>query len=214
MKNITIFLLCTSLFACQSQSKKKNEQENKKVIMNIDKNHEIATFAGGCFWCTEAIFLEMKGVQSVMPGYIGGAKENPTYEEVCTGTTGHAEAIQILFDPQQVAFETLLEIFFATHDPTTLNAQGADVGTQYRSEVFYHNKNQKEITENYILQLSDAKTYNSPIVTFVSEASKFYPAEDYHKNYYNLNKSQSYCNFVITPKVEKAKKLFANKIKN
>jgi peptide-methionine (S)-S-oxide reductase len=212
MKQFSFLLVCLSLFACQSQNKNKVQSQNKKTTMNLNENQEMATFAGGCFWCTEAIFLEIKGVQSVLPGYIGGTKENPTYQEVCTGNTGHAEAIQIVFDPKVVTFETLLEIFFATHDPTTLNAQGADVGTQYRSEVFYHNDSQKKITEDYIIQLSTAKTFGMPIVTAISQATKFYVAEDYHKNYYNLNKSQSYCNYVITPKVEKARKLFSNKI--
>lgn len=146
-------------------------------------NKSIATFAGGCFWCTEAVFLQLKGVESVVSGYIGGTVENPTYQQICTGTTGHAEAIQITYDEDLIAFETLLEVFFATHNPTTLNRQGADVGTQYRSEVFYHSDNQKLLAEAYIQQLEEARVFDSPIVTQLSPVSKFYPAEPYHQNY-------------------------------
>ena len=181
--------------------------------MDVPKDLEVATFGGGCFWCTEAIFLELEGVKSVVSGYTGGTVANPSYEEVSSGSTGHAEATQITFDPKKISFEELLEVFFATHDPTTLNRQGADVGTQYRSEVFYHNVAQKKATEDYIAQLTAAYTYNSPIVTKVSPAQVFYKAEDYHQNYYNQNKNQSYCHYVITPKVEKVRHTFAKKLK-
>ena len=181
--------------------------------MEIQKEMEIATFAGGCFWCTEAVFLELKGVQSVVSGYIGGETLNPTYEEICNGDTGHAEAIQIIFDPKTIRFGELLEIFFATHDPTTLNRQGNDIGTQYRSEIFYHNEEQKKLSEAYIALMTKENTFGKPIVTQVSPASKFYEAEKYHQNYYNQNKTQGYCSFVITPKIEKLKKVYHDKLK-
>ncbi|WP_291117446.1 peptide-methionine (S)-S-oxide reductase MsrA [Flavobacterium sp. UBA6135] len=174
---------------------------------------EIATLAGGCFWCTEAVFLELEGVKKVVSGYIGGILENPTYKDIGTGTTGHAEAIQISFDPKVISFGELLEIFFATHDPTTLNRQGNDIGTQYRSEIFYYNDQQKEISEDYIDLMTSEKTFLNPIVTRISPASKFYEAEEYHQNYYNLNKTQSYCSYVITPKIEKLKKNYKSRLK-
>jgi len=175
---------------------------------------ETATFAGGCFWCTEAIFLELDGVVSIKPGYTGGKRPNPTYEQVSSGATGHAEAVEIRFDPSKVSYEELLQVFFATHDPTTLNRQGADVGTQYRSEIFYHSPEQKAAAENYIARLVEENTFGKPIVTALSPAQTFYVAEDYHQNYYNRNKDQSYCHFVITPKVEKVRKLYKDKLKH
>jgi peptide-methionine (S)-S-oxide reductase len=174
---------------------------------------EIATFAGGCFWCTEAVFLEIKGVEKVVSGYIGGKTKNPTYKDICTGETGHAEAIQITYNPKEVAYEDLLEIFFGTHDPTTLNRQGADVGTQYRSEIFYHSEAQKVKAENYIELLVKEKLYDKSIVTKISSATQFYPAEDYHQNYYNQNSSQGYCQMVIAPKLEKLHKYYKSKLK-
>lgn len=182
--------------------------------MGLQEGMEVATFAGGCFWCTEAVFLELKGVKSVVPGYIGGKTVNPTYKEICGGETGHAEAIEITFDPNEMAFGELLEIFFATHDPTTLNRQGNDVGTQYRSEIFYHNEKQKKISEGYIDLMTKENTFGKTVVTKVSAASKFYVAEDYHKNYYNDNKSQGYCSYIITPKIDKLKKLYGDKLKS
>ncbi|WP_298153091.1 peptide-methionine (S)-S-oxide reductase MsrA [Flavobacterium sp.] len=181
--------------------------------MDIQDGMEVATFAGGCFWCTEAIFLELDGVKSVVSGYTGGARANPTYEQVSSGATGHAEATQITFDPTKVSFGELLEVFFATHDPTTLNRQGNDVGTQYRSEIFYHSDAQKKTAEDYIAQLTASKTFSDPIVTKVSPAAVFYAAEDYHQNYYNQNKGQSYCHYVITPKVDKVRTKFKDKLK-
>lgn len=182
----------------------------------MQNQDEIATFAGGCFWCTEALFLDLKGVQTVTSGYIGGKTLNPTYKEICTGMTGHAEAVEIVFNPEIISFGELLELFFATHNPTTLNRQGADVGTQYRSEVFYHNEIQKEITLNYIALLTAEKTFGTDkkIFTKVSPAVKFYVAEAYHQNYYNQNQSQGYCSFVITPKIDKLKKLYKDKLKH
>jgi peptide-methionine (S)-S-oxide reductase len=174
---------------------------------------EVATFAGGCFWCTEAVFLEIKGVEKVVSGYIGGKTKNPTYKDICTGETGHAEAIQITYNPKEVAYEDLLEVFFGTHDPTTLNRQGADVGTQYRSEIFYHSEAQKVKAENYIELLVKEKLYDKSIVTKISSATQFYPAENYHQNYYNQNSSQGYCQMVIAPKLEKLHKYYKSKLK-
>ena len=181
--------------------------------METKQNYEIATFAGGCFWCTEAVFLELEGVKAVVSGYIGGLTKNPTYKEICNGDTGHAEAIAITFDPNIISFGELLEVFFATHDPTTLNRQGNDVGTQYRSEIFYHNENQKALSLDYISLLNAQNTFGKPVVTKVASATVFYPAENYHSNYYNTNKEQSYCSYVITPKITKLKKNFADKLK-
>lgn len=180
----------------------------------MEEGMEVATFAGGCFWCTEAVFLELNGVKTVVSGYIGGETINPTYAAICNGDTGHAEAIQITFDPNKISFGELLEIFFATHDPTTLNRQGNDVGTQYRSEIFYNNENQKDLAKAYIDLMTKENTFGKPIVTTVSPATLFYEAEDYHQNYYNQNKLQGYCNYVITPKVEKLKEIFKDKLKN
>ena len=181
--------------------------------MELQNELEVATFAGGCFWCTEAVFLELDGVKKVVSGYIGGKTINPTYKDICNGDTGHAEAIQIIFDPNRISFGQLLEIFFATHDPTTLNRQGNDIGTQYRSEIFYNNEAQKQISEGYIDLMSKENTFGKPIVTKVSAASKFYEAEDYHQNYYNQNKEQGYCSYIITPKIEKLQKVYKDKLK-
>lgn len=178
----------------------------------MDKK-EIATFGNGCFWCTEAIFAKLNGVQSVVVGYTGGSTENPTYEEVCNGETGHAEVTQITYNPDIISFSDLLEVFWQTHDPTTLNRQGNDVGTQYRSAIFYHNDNQKSIAEEYISKLTEAGIFDNPIVTEITELEAFYPAENYHQDYYENNKSQPYCSFVITPKIEKFKKVFMDKLK-
>lgn len=180
----------------------------------MNNESQIATFGAGCFWCTEAVFLNVKGVSKVVSGYEGGRVKNPSYREVCTGETGHAEVTQITFDPSKVSFEELLEVFWNTHDPTTLNRQGNDEGTQYRSVVFYHNAEQKRIAEAYKKQLDASHVYKTPIVTEITAASTFYPAEDYHQNYYALNPNQGYCQYVIRPKVEKFKKQFAAKLKN
>lgn len=174
---------------------------------------ETATFAGGCFWCTEAVFLRLDGVKRVVSGYTGGKTVNPTYKEICTGETNHAEAIQITFNPQKLAFGELLEIFFATHDPTTLNRQGNDVGTQYRSEIFYHDERQRELSEAYIKLLNDENTFGKKVVTKLSAAGVFYPAEDYHQNFFSRNPDQPYCNFAIPPKIAKLEAKFADKLK-
>lgn len=167
-----------------------------------------ATFAGGCFWCTEAVYAELDGVGAVTSGYIGGSVPNPTYQQVCGGLTGHAEAVQIEYDPRKVSFEQLLEVFFATHDPTTRNRQGADVGTQYRSGIFFHDAEQKRIAEQVIARLDAARAFPAPIVTEVTEASIFYPAEDYHQDYFANNPAQGYCRAVVAPKVAKVRKVF------
>jgi peptide-methionine (S)-S-oxide reductase len=174
---------------------------------------EIATLAGGCFWCLEAVFDDMKGVESVESGYMGGKAANPTYEEVCSGQTGHAEVIQLTFDPSAVSFREILEVFFVIHDPTTLNRQGNDVGTQYRSAVFYHSPEQKATAEQVIANLNSARIYDDPIVTEVAAASKFYLAEDYHQEYYRRNPGQPYCAYVVRPKVAKFRKHFLEKLK-
>lgn len=183
------------------------------AMTGTTKNLEKATLGGGCFWCTEAVYLELKGVVDVKPGYSGGDVKNPTYKEVCTGTTGHAEVVQITFDADVVSFIDILEVFFMTHDPTTLNRQGNDVGPQYRSVIFYHNENQKEVAEKVIKLFEEEKVYDKPIVTKVEPFKEFYVAEDYHQNYYNRNKSQGYCQFIITPKLEKFRKIFKDQLK-
>jgi len=178
-----------------------------------NNNWELATLGGGCFWCTEAILLEVKGVEKVVSGYSGGnAPGKPTYREICSGRTGHAEVIQVSFDPAVISFRDLLIIFMTTHDPTTLNRQGADIGTQYRSVIFYHNPNQKTVAEEVLSEMSSY--YESPVVTELSPLKIFYEAEDYHQDYYRNNKSQGYCNFVITPKLAKLRKMHAGRLKS
>ena len=214
MKTFFVFLVVLSTVSCQSKEKSLTVEKNEQnKTMSEQKGLEVATLAGGCFWCTEALFLELKGVKKVVSGYIGGTTKNPTYEEVCSGYTGHAEAIEITFNPNEISFEDILEVFFATHDPTTLNRQGADVGTQYRSEVFYHGENQKKAAENFIKLLNDQNIFGKKVVTKISEATVFYPAEDYHQNYYNRNKNQGYCMAVISPKLDKLRKNYQSKLK-
>ncbi len=180
---------------------------------NKMKELETATLGSGCFWCTEAFFLRVKGIESVVSGYSGGKVKNPTYREVTTGLTGHAEVVQIKFDPQVITYAEVLEIFWNTHDPTTLNKQGADEGTQYRSVVFYHTEAQKKTAEAYKIQLDKSGAFKNPIVTEITAFKEFYKAEDYHQNYYALNPNQGYCQYVIRPKVEKFNKQFASKLK-
>lgn len=174
---------------------------------------DTATFGAGCFWCVEAVFQRLDGVEKVVSGYMGGAVKNPTYREVCTGETGHAEVCQIIYNPQKISFVELLEVFWQTHDPTTLNRQGADAGTQYRSAVFYHTAEQKKLAEEYKQKLNSAKIWTDPIVTEITVAAPFYKAEDYHQNYFNDNGYQPYCSVVIRPKVEKFEKVFKQKLK-
>lgn len=182
-------------------------------FMGNSDNLEKATFGSGCFWCTEAVFQRLKGVKSVTSGYSGGTVENPTYKQVCSGNTGHAEVIQVEYDPEVIPYEKLLEVFWKTHDPTTLNRQGADVGTQYRSVIFYHNEHQKKLAEEYKKKLEEAEIYDDPIVTEITKFDKFYEAEDYHQDYYNENQNQPYCSFVITPKLKKFEEVFENLLK-
>ena len=177
------------------------------------KGGELATLGGGCFWCLEAVFDQVKGVESVESGYMGGGRPNPTYEAVCTGTTGYAEIIQIRFDPSVISFGELLEIFFGTHDPTTLNRQGNDSGTQYRSAIFYHSPEQETTAKGMIEQLTKDKIFDSPIVTEVVPASTFYMAERYHQEYFVQNPSQPYCAYLISPKIAKFRKQFTDKLK-
>jgi peptide-methionine (S)-S-oxide reductase len=181
--------------------------------MDEKRETRLATFGNGCFWCSEAIFQRLNGVEKAVPGYSGGYRENPTYEQVCTGTTGHAESIQITYDPARVSYDQLLEVFWKTHDPTTLNRQGDDVGTQYRSVIFYHDAEQKRLAEAYKGKLEAEHIWNRPIVTEIMPFARFWPAEDYHQNYYNNNTSKGYCSLVITPKVEKFRKIFKDRLK-
>lgn len=173
---------------------------------------ETATFGNGCFWCTEAVFQRLKGVKSVQSGYAGGHVDHPSYEQVCLGDTGHAEAIQITYDPTEITFDELLEVFWKTHDPTTLNRQGNDVGTQYRSAIFYHNDQQRKLAEEYKKKLDAEGIWKDPIVTEITPFTNFFPAENYHRDYYNKNGYQPYCVFVIKPKLEKLEKLFRKKL--
>ena len=180
---------------------------------NSTKSPALATFGGGCFWCTEAVFEQLKGVLAVTPGYSGGNTVNPSYREVCTGLTGHAEVSQILFDSTIITYSELLEVFWTAHDPTTLNRQGADHGTQYRSVIFYHNNNQKELAESYKKKLNDEKAYPDPVITEIGPIKVFYKAEDYHQEYFDKNGDAPYCQLVILPKVEKVRKIFKEKLK-
>ena len=210
----------TAMAAVWAQSSEKSGAQvlapkplKAKVKMDTNMNLEKATFGGGCFWCTEAVYQELQGVHSVTSGYSGGKKENPTYEEVCSGFTGHAEVIQVEFDPSRTSFADLLEVFWRTHDPTTLNRQGADVGTQYRSVIFYHSEEQKQVAEELRSKLDASGAYADPIVTEISPLEKFYAAEKYHQDYYRQNSGQGYCRAVIAPKLSKFRKAFESKLK-
>jgi peptide-methionine (S)-S-oxide reductase len=177
------------------------------------KNLETATLAAGCFWCVEAVFDDLRGVEDVVSGYSGGQTENPTYQEVCSEKTGHAEVVQIRFDPEEISYDDILHVFFAVHDPTTLNRQGNDIGTSYRSAIFYHNDEQKRIAEEVIDKLDDANIWDEPIVTEVAEFTNFYPAEGYHQEYFANNPTQPYCAAVVAPKVAKFRKMFVDRLK-
>jgi peptide-methionine (S)-S-oxide reductase len=200
-------VLILSIISCQSKELKQAPMTNDSNIEK-DSSYETATFGAGCFWCVEAVFLQINGVKSVVSGYSGGSVKNPTYKEICTGLTGHAEVCQIVYDPKVVSYATLLQAFFLSHDPTTLNRQGNDVGTQYRSVIYYHNKDQKQLSEQIKKELDASGAFNQPIVTEISPLGIFYQAEDYHQNYYNQNDNQPYCQFVIKPKLEKFEKVF------
>jgi peptide-methionine (S)-S-oxide reductase len=216
MKIMGIYILALSLAislgSCSETTSQSNYMMNDSTIP-AGTVTDTATFATGCFWCTEAIFQELKGVLKATSGYSGGTVANPSYEEVCTGNTGHAECLQIIYDPKVISFDELLEVFWESHDPTSLNRQGNDVGTQYRSAIFYHNPEQKQKAEHYKAELDKSGAYNKPVVTEITPFKTFYPAENYHQNYYNLHGSQPYCTFVIRPKVEKFEKVFKNKLK-
>ncbi|HEX6224192.1 MAG TPA: peptide-methionine (S)-S-oxide reductase MsrA [Chryseolinea sp.] len=211
---LTILSFLLLALAGNSQKEVSNNHTQKMTNLESNPGLQVATFASGCFWCTEAIFQNVDGVEKVVSGYMGGKVKNPSYKEVCTGQTGHAEVIQVSYDPNKVTYDELLEIFWKTHDPTTLNRQGADVGTQYRSAIFYHTEEQKQLAEKYKKKLTEAEVFDQPIVTEITSASVFYKAEDYHQNYYNLNGNAPYCAMVIQPKVEKFKKVFKEKLKN
>jgi len=208
----TTLLIMISFISC-NESKSQANEEMKNIMNDKNPNLETATFGSGCFWCTEAIFERVNGVIAVVSGYSGGTVEDPSYKEVCDGTTGHAECTQITFDSSVISYDELLEIFWKTLDPTTLNKQGNDVGTQYRSVIFYHNDAQKQKAEFYKNKLIEEKIWDKPIVTEITKFDKFYPAEDYHQEYYDNNPNQGYCSFVITPKVEKFEKIFKDKLK-
>lgn len=213
---IILLILCAG---CAGKQKEISNEvsEEKQIEKPMEKKDstglDTATFGAGCFWCVEAIFLEVKGVHSVKSGYAGGKKKNPTYEEICSGSTGHAEVTQIIYDPTITSFKELLEVFWEIHDPTTLNKQGNDVGPQYRSAVFYHNLTQKEGAEFYKKKLNEEKAYSKPVITEVSPMTKFYRAEDYHQDYYKNNSSQTYCVYVIRPKLDKFRLAFKHKLK-
>ena len=209
MKKIILVLIVLGLGLSETKAQStftKKNQMNKKI--------ETATLANGCFWCTEAIFQRLKGVESVTSGFSGGNIKNPAYREVITGRTGHAEAIEIKFNATIISFQEILDVFISNHDPTTLNRQGYDVGTQYRSAIFYHSEEQKNIAENFIKELTNAKVFDAKIVTEVTEFTSFYKAEDYHQDYYNNNKTQGYCVAVINPKLEKFIKKYKAKLKD
>ena len=197
------------LFICFSACAQNTNSKPNKINMT---NIETITLGSGCFWCTEAFFQRLKGVVKVTSGYSGGFVDNPTYEQVCDKTTGHAEVCQVLFDTTKISLDEILSVFWKTHDPTTLNQQGNDIGPQYRSVVFFHNKHQEDLAKKYINELNAAKAWPNPVVTTVEAFEKFYAAENYHQNYYNNNKNQGYCRYVIGPKLEKFEKVFADKL--
>jgi peptide-methionine (S)-S-oxide reductase len=209
-QNIVVFLACSiALLSCAKSSAQKSVDNFNTANMKT----ETATFGNGCFWCTEAIFQDLEGVESAVSGYSGGQTENPTYEQVCSGKTGHAEVLQITYNPEKISYEELLKVFWETHDPTTLNRQGNDVGTQYRSAIFYHDDKQKELAEKYKAQLGASGTWADPIVTEIVPFEKFYKAERYHQNYYKENPNQGYCAFVVRPKVEKFQAKYKDMLK-
>lgn len=209
---LLFFFVALNFVGCNESRTHIKEQEMKNMSTENVKT-DTATFGSGCFWCTEAIFERVNGVLDVVSGYSGGHVDNPTYEEVCNGTTGHAECTQITFNPDIIGYDELLEIFWKTHDPTTLNRQGNDAGTQYRSVIFFHNEEQKQKAEYYKQKLGEEKIWKDPIVTEISPSTKFYKAEKYHQDYYENNPYQGYCAFVITPKIEKFEKVFKDKLK-
>lgn len=210
MKNFLLFLMTLVLFSCNGQENKSISKNSKK--MNIDKNNlKQITFGGGCFWCVESCFNMLNGVESAISGYSGGQKPNPTYEEVCTGETGHAEVVQISYDPNIISYNQLLEVFFFLHDPTQLNRQGNDVGTQYRSVIYYNNEDEKQKAEEFIKKNDASGKHLGKVVTELTKFDKFWSAETYHQGYYNANPNQPYCSAVVGPKIQKFKKYFGDK---
>jgi len=209
-----MILLLITLASCKAETPQTHIlTEDMSIKPELTDTTAVATFGAGCFWCVEAIFQDLNGVYSVESGYMGGEKKDPTYKEVCTGTTGHAEVCRIVYDPRLLTFKDLLEVFWQTHDPTTLNRQGNDAGTQYRSAIFYYSDDQKKEAEFYTSELDKSGAFSDPIVTTLEPVDTFYPAEEYHQNYYNQNGDQPYCSFVIKPKVEKFKKAFSSRLK-
>lgn len=216
MNSLPLYILnLTALVSCNNIAMESNNTKNETTINKIDYmiNTDTATFGAGCFWCVEAQYKLLNGVISVESGFEGGHVKNPAYREVCEGTTGHAEVCRIVYDTTKISYTELLEAFWQAHDPTQLNRQGNDIGTQYRSVIFYHNDEQKQLAEKYKEELNKSGAWDKPIVTEISPASTFYKAENYHQDYYNLNSEEPYCKFVIQPKVEKFKKVFESKIK-
>lgn len=214
----SLFLLgfISIIFSCNSAKKNgviDHTEEKKEMTTNVTNANATATFGAGCFWCVETLFAQLKGVDTVLSGYAGGQVKNPSYKEVCSGNTGHAEVIQISYDSNLITFSDLLEVFFNVHDPTTLDRQGNDVGTQYRSTIMYENENQKSLAQEYINQIEASGTFKNKIVTTLEPLGTFYVAEDYHQNYYNQNGEQPYCQFVVRPKVEKFQKKYKDKLK-
>jgi peptide-methionine (S)-S-oxide reductase len=205
--------LLQCLLISRSPGGRTTRMSSEQSQLHSQPRKELATLGGGCFWCLEAVYLELKGVEQVVSGYSGGTDPNPSYYEVCEGITGHAEVVQLTFEPQEISFKDILQVFFTIHDPTTLNRQGADVGTQYRSVIFYHTQEQKETAEEVIRELTADRIWDSPIVTEITPAEIFYPAEDYHQDYFQRNMFQPYCQYVIVPKVIKLRKLFLEKLK-
>jgi len=214
-KFMTFTLCASSLMACGGGAVP-NELQAQVTTLNQDFSPvgmDTITLGAGCFWCVEAVFVELKGVASVTSGYMGGHVKDPSYSEVCTGNTGHAEVARLVYDPKVISFDEILEVFWQTHDPTTLNRQGADSGTQYRSAIFWRTEEQRDIAEAYMKKLNESGAFRGPIVTEISKETEFYPAENYHQNYYALNGDQGYCQMVIRPKLDKFRKVFADRLK-
>lgn len=209
-KRYAVFMLFFYLISCNT-----SEVESKELIKTntIQQTMDTITFGAGCFWCVEAIFSDLNGVEKVVSGYAGGSVKNPSYKEVCSGNTGHAEVCQLTYNPEIISFQELLEVFWQVHDPTTLNRQGGDVGTQYRSAIFYHNEEQRKVVEEFKATLNQEQVYPDPIVTEITAFTNFYPAEDYHQDYFELNGENPYCKAVVRPKVEKFRKVFKDKLK-
>jgi peptide-methionine (S)-S-oxide reductase len=214
LKSILLSVISfAGLTSCAQKDNAVKIKSDNKVMTTSNAKLDTATFGTGCFWCTEAIFQQLEGVEKVVSGYSGGHVVNPTYEEVCSKTTGHAECLQVFYDPSKISYDELLKVFWEVHDPTTLNRQGADAGPQYRSVIFYNSEAQKALAEKYKAELDKSGAWDNPIVTTLEPMTVFYPAEAYHQNYYNNNTSQGYCQFVIRPKLEKFEKVFKDKLK-